>query len=88
MLSAREREMVAMTLGMTARYNSHDSSLMEREFHAMVFEGRFEDDLRSLSAPGIDGAAKATKVEVQALIAKLPAIRRAFVTLESRRLRF
>jgi hypothetical protein len=88
MLSARERQMIATTLVMTARYNPDDSPLMEREFHSMVFESRFEDDLWSLSDLAPDGPARATKGEVQVLIDKLPEIRRAFLALERRLLRF
>jgi hypothetical protein len=84
MLSAREREMITAALLLTARYNPNDSSLMEREFHAMIFESRFEDDLRSLSASRLDGPAKATTAEVKALIDKLPEIRGAFLALERR----
>jgi len=84
MLSAREREMIATALVLTARYNPNDPSLMEREFHAMIFEGRFEENLRDLSAPGLDGSAKATAAEVQVLVDKLPGIRRAFLALEKR----
>jgi len=84
MLSAREREMIATALLMTARYNPNDPSLMERELHAMIFESRLEDDLRRLSARSLDGSAKATTAEVEILVKKLPAIRRAFLALEGR----
>jgi hypothetical protein len=84
MLSDREREMIATALLMTARYNADDASLMEREFHAMIFESRFEDDLRSLSARSVDGPAKATTAEVEKLVDRLPEIRLAFLELEER----
>jgi hypothetical protein len=84
MLSNRDRELVAAALRMTAHYDTGNPSLMEREFHSLVFESRFEDDVRRLSAPGRDGRAKATTAEVQALLRKLPAIRRAFLALEQR----
>jgi hypothetical protein len=84
MLSDRERELIAAALRMTARYDTTNPSLMEREFHALVFESRFEDDLWTLLVPGSDGGAKATPAEVKALLGKLPAIRRAFVALEER----
>jgi hypothetical protein len=83
MLSDREREMIAAALVMTARYNPEDSSLMEREFHAMAFEKRFESDLRRLSVPWFTGSAQAAEAEVEALIGKLPEIRRAFLALET-----
>jgi len=84
MLSSREREMIAAALAMTARYNRADPSLMAREFHAMVFEDRFEDDLKRLAAPWFTGTARAEDAEVKALVEKIPEIRRAFQSLESR----
>jgi hypothetical protein len=83
MLSDREREMIAATVVMTARYNPKDPGLMEREFHAMVFEDRFEEDLRNLTVPWFTGSAQAGDAEVEALISKLPEIRHAFLEVEA-----
>lgn len=83
MLTDRDREMIAATLLMTAKYNPKDPSLMEREFHAMVFEDRFEDDLRRLTVPWFTGSVQAGDAEVEALIAKLPGIRDAFLEVEA-----
>jgi len=82
MLSREERKIIGTTLRRTARYNPDDESLMEREFHAMVFEERFEEDLQSLWTRGFDSEPQPKKEVVDELIRKLPAIRRAFTELE------
>lgn len=82
MLSHEEQKIIASTLRRTARYNPNDESLMEREFHAMVFEERFEEDLQGLWTRGFDFERAPKKEDVDALIEKLPAIRRAFNELE------
>jgi len=84
MLTREERKIIANTLRRTARYNPDDESLMEREFHAMVFESRFEEDLQSLWTRGLDTEAQPKKSDVDDLLDKLPEIRRAFMELEER----
>jgi hypothetical protein len=84
MLSRSEREIIATTLRRTAHYNPEDESLMEREFHAMVFEDRFEEDLQGLRTRGLDSIAQPKQEDIDELIRKLPEIRRAFVELEQR----
>jgi len=84
MLSREERKIIATTLRRTAQYNPDDESLVEREFHAMVFEDRFEDDLQSLWTRGLDATEQPKKEDVDGLIRKLPEIRRAFMELEQR----
>jgi len=82
MLDDDEREIIATTLRRTAYYNPDDDSLMEREFHAMVFEPRFEDDMQELWTRGLNGPDQPKLSDVEELIRKLPAIRRAFVEIE------
>jgi len=83
MLEDEEREIIATTLRRTAYYNPDDESLMEREFHAMVFEPRFEEDMQTLwRTRGLDGPDAPKQSDVEELIEKLPDIRRAFAKIE------